>query len=474
MSETLSKKNGTTFTRRVLLKRALACVLGSGGTLVRVRQISVAPLMILPPRWLGEAHEIIRKIRVPRFSQRRIRLQPPNGDAQALIQNALAELERKGGGRISLAPGAWRVDGPLQLRSQVELHLEEGAIVTFSGDRARYLPPVLTRWEGTELYGYSPCIYGLDVHDVAITGRGRLCLEQGNNFDDWRKEQDKAQATLRSMGAKGVPLDQRVFTEGSFLRPSFIQFFRCRSILVEGVSLGPIPFWGVHLVYSRDATVRGIRIESNQINNDGVDVDSSSNVVIEQCVFRTGDDCVAIKSGRDLDGRTVGIPSENVVVRDCVMQYSKAAGVALGSEMSGGVRGVYVFRCDMGKVETAINIKANLDRGGFVELVRVWNVAIRECARALQVTTSYHGYMGGKFPPRFDDIEVDDLRCETVKEAIAIRGVALSPVQRVKLRNVRVTSARVATAVRHVQELSCDAVEINGEQLPSACVSKAE
>jgi polygalacturonase len=155
------------------------------------------------------------------------------------------------------------------------------------------------------------------------------------------------------------------------------------------------------------------------------------------------------------------------------MRYSKAAGVAIGSEMSGGVRRVYIFRCDMGKVETAINIKSNLDRGGFVELVRVWNVAIRECARALQVTTSYHGYMGGQFPPRFDDIEVDDLRCQKAKEAISVRGVAQSPVRRLRLKNVAITTAKVPTAIQHAEALLCEGVEINGEQLTAQCGGKA-
>jgi polygalacturonase len=438
-----------------------------------MRQVSVPAAMVMPPRWLAEAHEIIRLVQLPKFPPRVVRLEPPAGDARGAIQDALVDLEHKGGGRVSLAPGAWRLEGPLRLRSRVELHLEKGAIITFSGDRSRYLPPVLTRWEGTELYGYCPCLYGHEVHDVAITGSGILCLEQGNDFDDWRKEQNKTQPILRSMGARGVPVEQRVFAQGNFLRPSFIQFFRSRNILVEGVQVGPIPFWGVHLVYSHHATIRGITVESNQINNDGVDIDSSSRVIVEQCTFRTGDDCIAIKAGRDLDGRTIGIPSENVVVRDCSMRYSKAAGVAIGSEMSGGVRGVYIFRCDMGKVETAINIKSNLDRGGFVELVRVWNVTIRECARALQVTTSYHGYMGGQFPPRFDDIEVDDLRCQKAKEAISVRGVAQSPVRRLRLKNVAITTAKVPTAIQHAEALLCEGVEINGKQLTAQCGGKA-
>ncbi len=443
---------------------------GSSG-LLRNRRGGFSALMILPPPWLKDAHEVIRKIRVPRFPNRRVRLSPEGAESRKRIQESIEVLSAKGGGRVSLAPGEWRVAGPIQLRSGVELHLEEGVRLVFSGNRADYLPLVRTRWEGTELYGYSPCIYAYEAQDVALTGKGALLMESGGDIDSWRREQDDAQSALRQMGATGVPLSERQFGEGRFLRPSFIQFFKCEKILVEGVRVGPTPFWGVHLVFSHHVTVRGIHVEGNQINNDGVDVDSSTDVVVEQCTFRTADDCVVIKSGRDLDGRTAGAPSRNVVIRDCVMSYSRAAALAIGSEMSGGVDRVFFFRCEVGKVETLFNVKSNLDRGGFVEHVRVWNVHARECNRLVQITTSYHGYRGGKFPPRFEDIEIDDMRAEKVKEGIAIRGVHESPVRRVTLRNLTISRAKIASSVSHAEELVCDRVEIQGERLSSECLT---
>jgi polygalacturonase len=288
-------------------------------------------------------------------------------------------------------------------------------------------------------------------------------------MEDWRREQTEAQKRLRLMGASGVPLEQRVFAKGSFLRPSFVQFFGCERVLVEDISIGTVPFWGVHLLYSDHCTVRGISVASDRVNNDGVDIDSSRRVVVERCRFNTGDDCVAIKSGRDQDGRSIGKPSEYIVVRDCQMNYSKSAGIAIGSEMSGGVRRVYLVRNDMGRVDTALNIKANLDRGGFVQHVRVWNLAVKECESAVRITTSYHGYMGGNFPPIFEDIEVDDLRCEQARQAIIMRGDRQSLIRRVVLRDISVVRSDRGSDLQHLQDVTCERVVVVGESLQQSC-----
>jgi polygalacturonase len=441
---------------------AIASALGS--VLVRARFGAAVPF-ITPPRWLSEAHEIIRSIRQPSIPKRVVTIKPTDGDTRALIQHTIDELTGKGGGRVVLSEGVWRSDGPLLLRSRIDLHISQSAKLVFSGDRAHYLPPVHTRWEGTDLYGYSPCIYAYKVSDVALTGSGFLGVDRNGDMEAWRSEQTEAQKRLRLMGASGVPIEQRVFAKGSFLRPSFVQFFGCERVLVEDVLIGSIPFWGVHLLYSEHCTVRGISVASDRVNNDGVDIDSSRRVVVERCTFNTGDDCVAIKSGRDLDGRTIGKPSEYVVVRDCRMNYSKSAGIAIGSEMSGGVRRVYLVRNDMGRVDTALNIKANLDRGGFVQHVRVWNLAVKECESAVRITTSYHGYMGGNFPPIFEDIEIDDLRCDQARQAVVIRGDRQSVIRRVRLRDLSVARSERGSDFQHLQDVTCERVVVGGESL---------
>jgi polygalacturonase len=396
------------FSRRAFIVKAVAFT-GSLLTAPSTLRADSLIKMIRPPDWLREAYDIIRAIKTPRIPAKNVRLEARDGDCRQVIQDAIDSLAEQGGGRLIIGTGNWFSAGPLQLRSRVEFHLEQGSSLVFSGDRKHYLPLVRTRWEGTDLYGYSPCIYAYQASDIALTGSGHLYWQRGGDIESWRFEQTEAQARLRKMGATGEPLEKRIFGEGSFLRPSFIQFFDSERILIEGLSVGTTPFWGVHLLYSRDVTVRGISVTSDRVNNDGVDVDSSSRVLIENCVFHTGDDCIAIKSGRDLDGRTVAKPTEDVVIRDCQMPYGGSAGVAIGSEMSGGVRRIYIFRCDMGKVGTIVNIKSNLDRGGFVEHIRAWNLKAKECPKPTQVTTSYHGYMGGNFPPRFEDIKFEDV-----------------------------------------------------------------
>jgi polygalacturonase len=340
--------------------------------------------------------------------------------------------------------------------------LERGAEVIFSGEPNDYLPTVVTRWEGTELLGYSPNIYAYHAVGVAVTGEGTISVDMSGDVKNWRRYQTEAQKKLRAQGASGAPLYERDFGEGNFLRQSCIQFFGCHNVLVEGVRIKDIPFWGVHLVFTHHATVRKVSVDSTLVNNDGVDVDSSTHVLIEQCVFNTGDDSIAIKAGRDLDGRRVGAPSEAVVIRDCDMHRSRSSGIAIGSEMSGGVRDVYVIRCRMGEVDTVFNIKSNLDRGGTVERIRVWNIQSKACDRIVAISTSYHGYTGGNFPPTIQDLALDDIRSESAHTGIVIRGVATSPVKQVRLSSIHGIRVKTPTQIQYAEDLSFDAVVMNG------------
>lgn len=380
------------------------------------RSVIAAEQRLATPPWIDEAYNIIRSIKAPRISRRALELDSrgvateKTRDRRATVQGAIDKLASEGGGRVILKTGEWFISGPLELRSGIELNLAAGAKVVFSGISKHYLPPVRTRWEGIDLFGYSPFIYAYKCSDVKITGDGSLAVDigvgSGSDLLSRRSEELSARERLREMGAAGVPVSERVFGEGRFLRPSFIQFFECQRVEVSGVTIGAIPFWGIHLLYSEDCVVRGVKVESGRMNNDGVDVDSSRRVAVESCIFRTGDDCVAIKSGRDYDGRTVNRASEEVVVRECRMEWGASAGVAIGSEVSGGVRGVYIFRCEMGRVGIGVNIKTNLDRGGYISGVKVWGLDLGEVRRCVEVTDKYHGYRGGEYQTRLEGIEI--------------------------------------------------------------------
>jgi hypothetical protein len=244
--------------RRTVLRVAGGAMAAALARLRIGQSVGFTVALVVPPHWLKEAHDLLRKIRTPRIPERSVRILCGGGDDRSTIQQALDDVGASGGGRVTLAPGIWRVNGPIYLRSHVELHIEDGAQILFSADRDRYLPPVLTRWEGTDLYGYSPCVYAVDVHDVAITGKGSLAMDNGGDMQGWRLEQTEAQKKLRAMGASGGPLSSRIFGEGSFLRPSFIQFLRCQQVRIEGVRVFDFPFWGARISMRRGIPYRGL------------------------------------------------------------------------------------------------------------------------------------------------------------------------------------------------------------------------
>ena len=231
--------------------------------------------------------QIVRRIELPDIPAREFDIRDfgaqegSAGDARPAILAAIESAVSQGGGRIVVPPGVWRSDGPVVLQSRIELHLSEGARLLFSERAEHYLPVVLTRWEGTELYGYSPLIYARDVHDVAITGPGTIDGNPHSEFLAWTELQGDDQLALRKMGAGGVPVADRQFGEGHYLRPSLIQFFSADRVLLADYKSENSPFWVNHLVYTNHATVRGIRVDSHYANNDGVDVDSSRYVLIE-------------------------------------------------------------------------------------------------------------------------------------------------------------------------------------------------
>ncbi len=463
MDGKIEKRARIDLSRRVFLQSGVVVLGGALSASLAKPKLVGAMTRFAPPKWLGDAHTVARSISVPTFPGRVRPLAPVTENCRETIQGAIDELNAKGGGTVSLSRGEWRIQGPLRLTSHINLHLERGAKLIFSGEPKDYLPTVVTRWEGTELLGYSPYIYAYHAVDVAVTGEGTISVDMSGDVKSWRAQQTEAQKKLRAQGGSGAPLEERVYGDGAFLRQSCIQFFGCHNVLVEGITIKDIPFWGVHFVFSHHVTVRKVSVNSALVNNDGVDVDSSTHVLIEQCVFNTGDDSIAIKAGRDLDGRRIGAPSEAVVIRDCVMNRSRSSGIAIGSEMSGGVRDIYVIRCRMGQVDTIVNIKSNLDRGGVVERIRAWNIQSVKCDRIIAISTSYHGYAGGNLPPTIQDIELDDIRSESAETGIVIRGVATSPVKQVRLSSIHGARVKTPAQVQYAENLFLEGVVMNGK-----------
>lgn len=384
-------------------------------------------------------------------------------DARPAILAAIASASSQGGGRIVVPKGLWLSEGPVVLRSNIELHLSDGARLLF-GDRAEhYLPAVLTRWEGTELYGYSPLIYARDVHDVAITGSGTIDGNAESEFFGWQPREKPDQHALRKMGAAGTPTEQRQFGAGHYLRPSLIQFFSAERVLLSDYTAENSPFWVNHLVYTDHATVRGIKVDSHHANNDGVDIDSSRYVLIENSRFRTGDDSVVVKSGRDLDGRTIARPSESVVVRNNDMGGED--GIALGSEMSGDIRKVYFVDNVLRTGTAAFRFKSNLDRGGVVEKIRICNLRIESFERLFWFQLNYPGELGGNFPSLYQDIVFDGISVEEAGTVLEVHAPDGFPVRDVTFRNVEVRKAGQFLKLENAENLLFDNVRVNDDRV---------
>jgi polygalacturonase len=385
--------------------------------------------------------------------------------AHLAVQAAVDACAAAGGGRVIVPAGLWRMNGAVHLRSNVELHLERGAVLRFGRPGEITLPIVLTRWEGVEVYNYSPLIYARDCTNVAITGPGVCDGQGGQGFFQWRVHQDRDKAALRDMGEAGTPVADRRFGPGHFLRPAFVQFFRCTNVLIDGPKFVDSPFWTIHPVYSTNVIVRNVTVISHHLNSDGCDPDSCQDVLIEHCRFDVSDDCIAIKSGRDQDGWRVGLPTRNVVIRDCQMSTHIAGAIAIGSEMSGGASNIFAERLDIHHAKQALYFKANLDRGGTIAQVRVRDVKVRDSDTLIDFTTDYHHSRGGNSPPTYKQFTVERVDCHNTGRALRIVGVAAAPVEDVLIRNVTVGTARQRNVIAHTRDLRLDGVRVNGLEL---------
>ena len=380
------------------------------------------------------------------------------------IMAAINDCNTHGGGKVLIPKGTYLSKGSIILKSNVNLHLEEGARLEFSTEPKDYLPMVLTKWEGTECYNYSPFIYSYQSINVALTGKGIIDGNGSAVFNNWRRKQDPATDRLRQMGQDSIPVYERIFGEGWYLRPGMIQFFGCKNVLVEDIKIYDSPFWIIHPVYCDNVIVRGVYIDSNNFNNDGCDPESSSNVLIENVDFNVGDDGIAIKSGRDQEGWQIGRATENVIVRNC--HFARWA-ITIGSEMSGGVRNIFIEDCKIDSCRNGIYFKSNLDRGGFFENLYMRNIEADICSwGVVNFRTDYHGYRGGNHPTQFRNITVENIVCNRVDSvAIMANGVDEAKLYNITLRNIKVKQAPKAIQMKNVVNLKLENIEVNGKQI---------
>lgn len=393
-------------------------------------------------------------------------------DCRKAIEKAVTRAARRGG-VVNIPPGEYMVNGPVNLKSNVTLHLSDGAVLRFNPDPTLY-PIVETSWEGTYLNNYSPMIRAYRVTNVAITGSGTIDGNAMSTFAGWKPRQKEAQARSRQMNHNETPASERNFGEGDWLRPQLIQFYQCSGVTIEDVKIINSPFWCIHLLKSDNIICRGIRYDAKLINNDGIDPESSRNILIEDIHFNNGDDNIAIKSGRDNDGRLESTPpSENIVIRNC--HFKGLHAVVLGSELSGGIRNVIIENCDAaGYCKRGIYLKTNPDRGGFVENVWVRNCRFGDVEDLFYVTASYAGEgKENNLFTRIRNIHVDGLDADNVsRSAIVIQGVETMPVRNVSFCNMNVGTALIGLSVENAIDVTVNNCFIGGRAgVPSQVTS---
>jgi polygalacturonase len=324
-----------------------------------------------------------------------------------------------------------------------------------------------------EMLGYSPFVYALDQTDIAISGTGTLDGQAAEeNWWAWKggknrplPNQAAARDRLGAMVEAGTPVGERVFAEGSYLRPQFIQPYRCRNVLIEGVRLVRSPMWEIHPVLCTNVTVRDVRIETHGPNNDGCDPESCRDVLIERCHFDTGDDCIAIKSGRNADGRRVAVPSENIVVRDCVMKDGHG-GVTIGSEISGGVRHVFVERCRMDSphLDRALRFKNNAMRGGLLEHVYMRDCTIGQVDEAvLSIDLHYEEGERGPYTPVVRDVELRNVTSRKSTYGLYMRAYPRSEISDIRVIGCRFDGVAKGNVTVGVRGLVLTDVTVNGQ-----------
>jgi len=404
-------------------------------------------------------------------------------DCLPAIKTAISTCSKAGGGRVIIPAGTYFVKGPIHLKSNVNLHLDDKAIVKFSTDDNDYLPVVLTRFEGVELMNYSPLIYAEGQTNIAVTGKGILDGQADNDHwwnwtgskkfgwkDGMPSQHDKNnEPALMEMAAKGILVKDRVFGKGHYMRPTMIEFYNSKNILIQGVTLINAPFWLIHPTLSQNITVDGVITNSLGPNNDGCDPESCTDVMIKNCSFTDGDDCIAIKSGRDEDGRRVNVPSKNIIVQNCQMKDGHG-GVVIGSETSGGVENVYAENCVMSSphLERAIRIKSNACRGGVMKNFYFRNIKVGQVREAVfKINMFYEKEKAAKcnFPPSLSGVYVNNVVSGKSQYAIYIEGLDNKPVKDIQIDNCAFQNVEKENFVKNVEGLQVEATMINGKKV---------
>jgi hypothetical protein len=381
---------------------------------------------------------------------------------------AIDSCNNAGGGRIVVPAGTY-LTGAIHLKSNVNLFVDSAATIKFSTDPAKYMPVVYTRFESVECMNFSPLIYAFEQTNIAITGKGTLDGQAtSRNWWAWKILSMSDTTILNTMVANALPVEQRIFGSGHYLRPNFFQPYRCTNVLVQGVTFKDSPMWGVNPVLCKNVSILNVSVTANSSdtrpNTDGCDPECCTNVLMKGCFFSNGDDCIAIKSGRNADGRRVNVPCSNVVIQNCKMQDGHG-GITMGSETTGSIYNIYAENdtLNSANLQYALRFKTNTLRGGTIENIYERNIAVLKVSNYIIYIDCKYGGETGSYIPIVRNIYFDTILCTQAPRAIYMMGLPASPISNIVLTNCTFTNiTNTLNAITDVTGLRYNNVSING------------
>jgi polygalacturonase len=402
-------------------------------------------------------------------------------DNTAAFKSAIADCSSKGGGHVVVPSGTF-VSGAVQLLSNIDLHLSSGATISFSGDKSKY-PLVYTRCQGIELMNESPAIYAYGATNVGLTGQGTLDASGTASFNSpsainicstgWGTAQSWGDACTNGPNFVGncLPIAQRVLPSGQAVRQSFVQFYNSHNVLVRDVTLSNAQFWQMHVVLSSNVTIDGITENvPTASNTDCFDPESSDHVVMKNGNLSCHDDCMALKSGRDNDGRRVNVPLTNVVLMNvsCQTPYGM---ITAGSEESGDLQNIYAYNITTHGTgaRNLIDMRSNYARGGGGTNINIDTVPSATLSGAVvfletNYTAGSCNTAVGNVTPIWDNINLSNIAISGAPQVLNLSGISTNPTN-MTLRNATFTNIGNATNTVSYTNITATNVTINGKSM---------
>lgn len=398
----------------------------------------------------------------------------PNVLITSIINQAIMDVNSKGGGTIIVPAGKWK-SGRILLKSNVNLHISEGADIEFSGDIKDYLPAVFTRHEGVEIFGAGAFIYANGENNIAVTGKGTIT---GPALDSEVRKRTNVASIIEIDVPTTMSLKERVFDgmEGrDFQPPKTIAPINCTNVFIEGVTMNRSALWNVVPTYCENVIIRGITVNSLEIpRGDGIDIESSKGVLIEYCTLNTHDDCFTLKSGRGEDGLRVGKPTENVVIRHS-LATGGPGGIIYGSETAGNIKNIYTHDCVIKGTWIGLRFKTRRPRGGGIENIlceRIRMIDVKEAfSWDLLGTRKWVGELADRIPlrkinsltPVVRNIHIKDFSVESSDRMISATCIPEIPLRNVVIENGTINSKQIIPRLNDVEGFTLNNITINAQ-----------